>query len=287
MDKGRSNEGEGDGVIDQLRSELTRRAEIDASSPRRANRRLGLPAFAGIGAAGGALIAAGALYVASQVGDDPGDPGGAGDLGTELAAGIRTPAANALEVNYFNGLDQMAASSDYVVVGTVTSVEPGRILKGDPKGEYEPVEGETELEASGGLQFNQATLSVDTPLIGTGLEPGDEIPTEEDPRGGLASGSLPGDHGIYFLQRKIGDAPKYFRLASSQGRFLETSEVSGQGRLLGKSKGGSIASGETRWSQDLEELSFAELVRTVERVAVRVEAGEIKPVPQPLSKGTK
>jgi hypothetical protein len=105
------------------------------------------------------------------------------------------------EIVSFDSLPQMVATSDLVIDGTVRMVEPGRIVgAGDAS-----------------IQFAQVTVSVDRVLFGR--SDAANVVVEEY---GLERGhpSRVGDHGVFFLHRKA-DAPTFYRLVNSQGKFLD------------------------------------------------------------------
>lgn len=158
------------------------------------------------------------------------------------------------QVFRFTGLPQMVATSDLVIRGTVQRIEPGRIL-GD---------------GDAAIQVAQVTLSVGRILFG---ETATSIVMLEEY--GLERGhpSLRGDVGVYFLHRKT-DAPDFYRLVNSQGRFLED----GTGGLVAIDDGAA-------WVRALEGRSLSQLERGVEDAARAVLEGRVRPARPILGSG--
>jgi hypothetical protein len=155
------------------------------------------------------------------------------------------------EVFSSDGLPQMIATSDVVIEGTVQKVEPGRVVgRGD-----------------GAIQFGQVTMPVDRVLFGE-LEPSSVVLEEY----GLEYGHLSrvGDHGVYFLTQKD-DGPRFFRIVSSQGRFLDD----GSGGLVAPND-------EADWVKAIEGESLAELENDVEAAAGAVAQGRVEPTQRTL-----
>jgi hypothetical protein len=149
-----------------------------------------------------------------------------------------------IEVFSFDSLPQMVATSDLVIEGTVERVEPGRVVG----------------EADGAIQFAQVTISVDRVLVGRKDDP--NVVIEEY---GLERGhpSRVGDHGVYFLHLKT-DAPTFYRLVNSQGRFL------------GDGKGGLVApNDEADWVKAIESQSLSQLDSDVQAAASAVAEGRV------------
>ena len=88
-----------------------------------------------------------------------------------------------------------------MVEGSVQTVEPGRIL-GD---------------GEAAIQFAQVTLSISRVLFGR-LDTNTVLVEEFGLEGHHPSRVA--DHGVYFLHQKM-DAPRFYRLVNSQGRFLD------------------------------------------------------------------
>lgn len=110
------------------------------------------------------------------------------------------------EVFVATGLGDLARNSDLIIARTAVAVEPGRVV------------GSEDVQR----QFTQVTIRVDEVFFGT--PPGDKVLLEEwwaTPE----EGSAKDDTGIYFLhlKREATDVP-YYRLVSSQGRFLATGD---------------------------------------------------------------
>lgn len=151
-----------------------------------------------------------------------------------------------MQVFYFASLPQMVATSDLIVVGTVQTVEPGRVLGED--------------EAA--IQFVQITLSVDQVLLGQ--FDAKSVVLEEFGLEGNQPSQV-GDHGVYFLHQKT-DAPEFYRLINTQGRFLDNEQ------------GGLVAlDDESWWVKVIESKSLSELVREIQAAARDVAAGRVKP----------
>lgn len=144
----------------------------------------------------------------------------------------KAPPIQVSEVFTARSLQELVANSDAVVSGAVIKVQDGRIV-----GENAPE------------QLTQVSLQVDRVLFGTTVsdlvlvEEGSGIPPEI---------SQVGDSGIFFLHLKDDnkDVP-YYRLVSSQGRFIENAE-------------GVVASNdEAAWVRELEALSPSEFEKAV------------------------
>jgi hypothetical protein len=156
------------------------------------------------------------------------------------------------QVFTFESLPQMVATSDLVIKGSVQTVEPGRVVG----------------EEDAAIQFAQVTLSVDRVLFGS-LDATSLLVEEY----GLEANhpSQVGDHGVYFLHQKI-DAPTFYRLVNSQGRFLDV----GTGGLL-------ALDDEAPWVRAIEAMSLAQLERAVQAAAVAVATGKVAPAKPNLS----
>ena len=140
-----------------------------------------------------------------------------------------------MQLFYFSSLPEMVATSDLVIEGTVKSVEPGRVVG----------------EGDAAIQFGQVTLSVNRVLFGK-IEFSSVVLEEF----GLESGhpSQVGDHGVYFLtQKNDGHGPQFFRIVSSQGRFLDD----GRGGLVAPSD-------EADWVKAVEGESLSQLENDVD-----------------------
>jgi hypothetical protein len=159
-----------------------------------------------------------------------------------------------MQLFHFDSLPQMVATSDLVIEGTVQSVEPGRVVG----------------SGEAAIQFAQVTLSVNRPLFGSIDSTG--VVIEEY---GLESSrpSQVGDHGVYFLHQKT-DAPQFYRLVNSQGRFLEDG------------KGGLVAlDHEASWVKVIENQSLSELETEVQAAARAVAEGRVEPAKPTLGQG--
>jgi hypothetical protein len=169
-------------------------------------------------------------------------------LETSIHRATRDGDGGMKEVFSFDSLPQMIATSDLVIEGTVQNVEPGRVVgRGDSA-----------------IQFGQVTMSVDRLLFGE-LEPSGVVLEEY----GLEYGHLSrvGDHGVYFLtQKDDGIGPRFFRIVSSQRRFLDD----GSGGLVAPND-------EADWVKAIEGESLAELENDVEAAARAVAEGRVEP----------
>lgn len=118
----------------------------------------------------------------------------------------KAPLTRSSEVLTANSLEELVSNSDAVISGAVINVEPGRVV-----GEAAPE------------QLTQLSVRVDRVMFGSLttdvvlVEESSGIPTET---------SQVGQSGIFFLHLKDDnqDVP-YYRLVSSQGRFIERSET--------------------------------------------------------------
>ena len=164
------------------------------------------------------------------------------------------------QIYSFTTLAEMVATSDAVILGQVTSVEPGRTV------------------ADGQLQFRSVYVKVEETLYGSVpnevvleeegwvLEPGEGmVPTEPALRDGE---SAPGDYGFFVVSLKK-DSPAdqaFYRLINSQGLFLARGT-------------------DTTWADVLDtenrptnSLTFEELREELEKAAEQAEAGSVSPV---------
>lgn len=142
--------------------------------------------------------------------------------------------ASVQEVATYGSANEMLAASDAVVRATVVSLTPG------------PVVGSSDMP----LQLSQATLQIDEVISGS--LPSKSAVLEED--GVLYSRlSKAGDHGIYFLVLKRSEG--IYRLASSQGRFLDASG------------GVESSNDEVAWTRKIEGESFAALLADLRSAA--------------------
>lgn len=149
---------------------------------------------------------------------------------------------DAVERYQFDSLEQMAATSDLIVEGTVSKVETGRVFDD--------------------LQYSQVTLDIRSVLLGDLEKP--QLLLEED---GVTYGySNVGDHGIWFLHWKAPDFGDYYRLVGSPGRMLESR--SGALRL---------SNDEVSWATPLESWSLADVQAAVENAKQAIARGEVKP----------
>ena len=164
----------------------------------------------------------------------------------DSATNVGTSVIPMKQLYFFSSLPQMVATSDLVITGTVRKTEPGRVMG----------------EGDGAMQFGQVTLSVDRLLFGE-IETSTVVIEES----GLEHGhpSQVGDHGLYFLHQKA-DAPQFFRLVNSQGRFLDDRN----GRLV-------ALDDEAAWAKAMELLSVADLETVIEAAARDVAGGKVPP----------
>lgn len=158
---------------------------------------------------------------------------------------------NAIDQYSFKSLDEMVATSDAVVEGTVVKVETGRTV------------GPTEAP----LTFSQVTLQVDAVLYGN-LKT-DPVLLEEDGTG--YSYSETGSHSVYFITYKGAPEEPFYRLVSSAGRFI----VSPSGTL-------EASNDEPPWVVEIETLDLAALKERVAEATLAIERGEVKPAPPVL-----
>lgn len=160
------------------------------------------------------------------------------------AAAPVPPAPQIREVYRFDSLPVMVATSDGVVLATVTDVQNGRTV-----GEV----GDT-------LTFAEVTMRVDETLFGSVTG---SIVLELDTRAAWAE---VGAQSIVFLHRKT-DSPQreVFRPVNSQSVFV-----------LAQS-GDLVPSGDDEFSEDVARLGPDALRRQIASAATLVEAGEVKP----------
>ena len=151
-----------------------------------------------------------------------------------------------IQLYYFASLPEMVATSDLVITGTVQTTEPGRVMG----------------EGDGAIQFVEVTVIVNRVLFGE--IDSSTVVLEES---GLEHGhpSQVDDLGVYFLHQKA-DAPQFFRLVNSQGRFLDDTN----GKLVALDDG-------VAWAKAIELLSLAELESLIEAAAGEVAKGKVAP----------
>lgn len=170
--------------------------------------------------------------------------------------------SSAKEIFSFDSLPQLLATSDLVVLATVDSIGVGRV-EGDGHLEGPPPEGESEVEASGGLQLYDVDLNVERTLYGRDVP--STISIEED--GVLVSPWHVGDRGVYFIERDpISD---HWRVLSSQGRYLVT-----DGQVV-------ASNDHLAWAREVERLDLDGLIREIESARKQVEAGSVRPAADP------
>lgn len=157
----------------------------------------------------------------------------------------------AIDQYSFKSLDEMVATSDAVVEGTIVKVETGRTV------------GPTDAP----LTFSQVTIQVDAVLYG-GLKT-DPVLLEEDGTG--YSYSETGNHGVYFVTYKGAPEEPFYRLVSAAGRFI----VSANGTL-------EASNDEQPWVVQIETLDLAALKERVAEATLAIERGEVKPAPPVL-----
>lgn len=178
------------------------------------------------------VVAAGVLGTVLLVRDD----GGSGDAEPEALA------VDAESVYQFASLEEMVDAGDAVVVGTVTSVERGRLV-GEPD--------------DGGVVSRTVAIDVDEVLAG---DAGTTILMEEEgwlPDGTplIVNGVAPseaGDHGMYFLDAVADPERPFYVVINSQGRFL----ADGEGTLTGGDQRDVLV-------QELQHLTLDELAAAV------------------------
>lgn len=169
--------------------------------------------------------------------------------------GRESPKAQREELFDFTSLEQMLATSDVVIAGTVLDVEPGRVVGS----EADPV------------QLLQLTINVDEILYGDLPTGSAQTILVEESAGSLEGaqetvgiyGSKAGDNGFYFLGWK--DGTSYYYLVNSEGRFLIES-----GRV--------VASNQLdAWALELEQLTPDQLKERIAQAVRAVEAGDVQP----------
>ena len=170
---------------------------------------------------------------------------------------VQPPPPGRQELYDFTSLEEMVATSDAVIEGTVLSAEPGRVVGSD----------------SDPVQFVQLNLKVDELLFGKLPVLGkDQTIMLEESAGSVEGsgdlqgvyGSAAGDHGIYFLGWK--DETPFYYLINSEGRFLVQ-----DGKVVALNK-------LDEWALDLERLSPDALKSRILEAADAARAGEVAPV---------
>lgn len=188
------------------------------------------------------------------------------------AAPLPSQANSTSEVYSYTGLAQMQATSDLVVRGAVTAINPGRTVGGSG-GNDAPAAAEEYAPPSGAIRFSEVVVRVDEWLGGTReIEPGSEIALEEEtPVAALAPNSQVGDSGIYFVMEK-GDRPGAYVLSGSPARFLQAADSE---TLLS-------SNAEIDWAAKAANQSLEDLQAQIHRIQSRVDRGEIEPARSPF-----
>jgi len=174
-----------------------------------------------------------------------------------------TTAEGGAEAFYFATMEEMAATSDLIVVGTVAEVSLGR------ESGTESAEPEPEADTSPKERVRDATISVQEVLKGP---EGREAVLEEygfDRSGqpyemGNKPWSLVGDRGIFFLIHGDGQATTHYSLVNSDGRVLfEDSK--------------SVSFGPSPVSESLRNMTAAEAEEAVRAAVARAQASGMEP----------
>lgn len=182
------------------------------------------------------------------------------NLATDPSRHGEQTAADAKELYLYDDLAQMQATSDLVIAGHVTSVEPGRIV--GPEGSR-PVESGPVDDLAGEIQLYDVEIAVEEWLGGQSeVSDGTTVSAEEDAM--FVSLSEKGDAGVYFLAET--DDPGTYVLAGSAARFL----AFGDGTVESSNP-------EFDWAQKAESESADELIEAVEENQDAVEAGQVEP----------
>jgi len=188
--------------------------------------------------------------------------GGSASKSMSDGEGAVSKQANRASFAYdFKSLNQMVATTDAAVVGTVKSVEPGDVIGGKYTGADEAA---GTHDGDGGIQLQEVTLDIETVMYG-------ELPSAESIVLELVgSAELPippvGSRGAFFLWRDSDRGT--FTVVNDEGQYVEDSS----GRLTN-----AVAEDSDAWVLELEEGSVAELVSAVEESVRAVESGPIKP----------
>ncbi|MDX6581885.1 MAG: hypothetical protein QOI10_1069 [Solirubrobacterales bacterium] len=222
------------------------------------------------------LVAAGFGYALAAVTQSSGDVETATVTTPQRTAFAppRSQAGSIEEVFSYDDLAQMQATSDLVVSGTVTAINPGRTVGGSG-GNDGPAAAEEYGQLTGAIQFNEVVVHVDEWLGGTSeIEPGSEIVLEEEmPVAVLAPSSAVGDSGVYFVMEK-GDRPGAYVLSGSPARFLRTADSEA---LLSSNP-------EIDWAAEAAKQPLEELQAQIRRIQGRVDSGEIEPARSPFDR---
>lgn len=182
----------------------------------------------------------------------------------ELATSPST-VAEAREADYFDDVQSLATAADLVVVGTVTGINPGRVVGPPDEGDQ--------------IRFRAVRVRVDRVLRGSvAAGRGKSITIEEegwtvdDGKGYLVNGvawSERGDTGVYFLHLKTDPGPPRYRLVASTGRVLAHGhgvEASGNSGVGGDRGEHSDAPTTGPWAQvDLSTMKVADVEALVLR----------------------
>lgn len=176
--------------------------------------------------------------------------------------------ASAVDPYTFDSLAQGVATSDLVVEGTVVAVEPGGYLDGGNGSEErdadksEPVAGESSETASGAIELQRVTVSVDQPFWPAGKAP--EVVTVIE-GGSYAPSSTVGDRGVYLLTRYPGFDGAFGRI-NSQSTFLAASD-------------GTVTPSdpEASWATAATDDGYEAFLGRVEEAVEEVEGGKVEP----------
>jgi hypothetical protein len=156
----------------------------------------------------------------------------------------------------FTSLEQMMATSELVVLGTVEDVRLGRIAGAGTEGEFQILDVILRVERVLWGQEDSELLVVEED--GWELDDKDQIPM-------AVNGLLPsekGDRGVYFLvQGGTG-----YQYVGSQGRFLES----------GNHLEGSDYEGD-QWSADVQAWNLDRLIAQIRDAGDAIKAGQVSP----------
>ncbi|MBG6091689.1 hypothetical protein [Actinomadura viridis] len=172
--------------------------------------------------------------------------------------------AHSVEINFFEDLATMAATSDLVVLGEVRSVRPGRWV-----GEEEP---------KGRERVRDVTIEIEEVLLNNGSGAAPKTVTVDewgwDSRGvGFQDENVTwtkaGDRGYYFLT-PVKDAPGHHRLINSQGRAL----ISGTELTPSSEEGAPL-------HEEMHHLSPKGFENSLSKAIRDIRAGKVRPQKKP------
>lgn len=205
--------------------------------------------------------------IAVLLATSPSEPTGERPTGEKVPK--RPVVADSLDAFYFETLDQMVATSDIVVEGTISS-KSGVIFE----------DGQTDSETKTG--YKEAVLQVSRVhwVRGNlGIRSGSNLLIGELAwQGGRdivlpGEGTTTGESGFYFLHLKGADAEQ---------EMFRTSVINAQGRFLQDAAGNVVGTGpEDPLVQTLDAMSAEELRNEIGRSVEKVQRGQIEPVHPP------